>query len=66
MRRASRVAVPLNSMCSTTWLMPLTSFGSCALPLRMNTATVLVASAGVGSATMRTPLVRVCRVVKKA
>ncbi len=59
MRAASRVVVPLNAMCSTTWLMPDRRALSWPLPVRTNTLALALASQGMRIVTMRTPLGRV-------
>ena len=48
MRRASRVAVPLNTMCSTAWLIPESRGRSCRLPLCTKTLTATVDNCGIG------------------
>ncbi len=56
MRWQSRSWVPLNAMCSTMWLMPLSRALSCWLPVCTTTLTSTVCRCGVRMASTRTPL----------
>ena len=53
-----RVAVPLNSMCSTKWAMPLCSAGSWREPRVSQTPMLTDRTCGIGSVRRRSPLSR--------
>src|SRR3954471_15608163 len=65
MRAASRVVVPLNAMCSTTWLMPASRVPSWPEPVRTKTLALALASHGMWIVTTRTPLGKVVRRVSR-
>ncbi len=56
MRRAERVRVPLNAMCSMRWLSPLSSGRSWRDPAPTQTPSVAVATPGIFSVATVTPL----------
>src|SRR5690606_35579286 len=61
MSSADRVAVPLNSMCSTKWAMPLSSVDSCREPRASHTPTLTERTCGIRSVSTRNPPGRTVR-----